>query len=330
MWFGGGTKVLADELVGLCRQWLMGNWRDPREYPAIGCHRDLQEVLHELRVNWREELAQLQARLDVQPPVSEEQFEELQAQLRARETERAEMLEKITQADERAATSEAKRLYLEKESQVWELTKQTLTEGCWDLNVVDGNPDHPSNTIRWSDQFRALIGYDRKEFPDGWDSYFAISQPKDQKKVMQAFAEMMADPTGQSVYIVEYRMRHKTRGDLWFRERGRCLRSPEGVLLRVTGATREITDEKTAEAMREREHTSIQNTYAEISQVAGVIKGIAEQTNLLALNAAIEAARAGEQGRGFAVVADEVRNLAKRTQDSVLQIQTMLLQRDQA
>ncbi len=69
---------------------------------------------------------------------------------------------------------------------------------------------------------------------------------------------------------------------------------------------------------------SLNGKTANIGQILEVITSISQQTNLLALNAAIEAARAGEAGRGFAVVADEVRNLAHRTQDSAQQVQKMI------
>ncbi len=97
----------------------------------------------------------------------------------------------------------------------------------------------------------------------------------------------------------------------------------EGKLVvdRIIDAITELANEveESSRVIRELEQES-----ENIGSVLDVIKGIAEQTNLLALNAAIEAARAGEQGRGFAVVADEVRTLAGRTQQSTREIEEMI------
>ncbi|WP_438465090.1 methyl-accepting chemotaxis protein [Marinomonas sp. PE14-40] len=92
----------------------------------------------------------------------------------------------------------------------------------------------------------------------------------------------------------------------------------------VSGALKTINDLVTEVTEVETLISGLHSTASNITQVIDVIKGIAEQTNLLALNAAIEAARAGEQGRGFAVVADEVRTLAQRTQDSTIEIEDII------
>jgi PAS domain S-box-containing protein len=321
MWFSNADTKRATELSALIGALLGGQPVDLGAITVLSKQPQLRQAFEQLRQYLTRCKSTQAAQIE---RGSAEQVTVLGFQLEQSNGEQFRLQQLLTDAEQRLASQQARLVEWEQEHQVWELTRQNLTEGCWELLVINGDPEHPQSQMRWTDQFLALLGYSRQELPDGWDSYNRIAHPDDIKHVMRNFDELMRSRDSHLAYVVEYRMRHKIRGDIWFRERGRCLRNEQGVLQRVIGAVRDISDEKQAEAARDRELAAIQATYEQIAQVVGVIKAIAEQTNLLALNAAIEAARAGDVGRGFSVVADEVKNLARRTRDATHEIQEML------
>ncbi|UWZ99692.1 methyl-accepting chemotaxis protein [Vibrio splendidus] len=142
---------------------------------------------------------------------------------------------------------------------------------------------------------------------------FSSNQQKESEVVAAAVHEMQATSVAVSGNALEAASASNTAN--------REVESADKTLgLTVSSIERLAYDIENASGVVHELDSDVKN----IASILGVIRGIAEQTNLLALNAAIEAARAGEQGRGFAVVADEVRALASKTQDSTGEIQSMI------
>ncbi|HCM0973159.1 TPA: methyl-accepting chemotaxis protein [Vibrio parahaemolyticus] len=140
-----------------------------------------------------------------------------------------------------------------------------------------------------------------------------VSQQRDSEAVAAAVHEMQVTSRNASESANEAAVASQTANDE--------LSNTNVILEQTVGSIRDLAGE-----IESASHVinTLDNDVSDIASVLDVIRGIAEQTNLLALNAAIEAARAGEQGRGFAVVADEVRSLASRTQQSTGEIQAMI------
>ena len=206
----------------------------------------------------------------------------------------------------------------------FDLGREMLQEGLWDMEVVAGDPVNPKNAFWWSQQFRRLVGYETEaEFPDVLESWASKLHPDDADRVVGAFTAHLTDRTGRTPYDIEYRLRCKDGSFRWFRARGQTKRAPDGTPLRVVGALADISLQKHEEENQRAQienNIFMDNSLKTIGDIVGSIQKVAHQTNLLALNASVEAARAGTAGRGFAVVADEMRVLAHQVQSATAQI----------
>jgi len=206
----------------------------------------------------------------------------------------------------------------------FDLSREMLNDGLWDLDIIGGNPLNPDNVFWWSPQFRKLLGFETiEDFPDVMDSWALRLHPDDKQAALDAFVSHLMDFSGKTGFDIEYRLKLRSGEYRWFQARGQTKRAPDGTPLRAVGALIDIQGRKDRALHEEseiRRNIQTAETAKEIAELVFENGNIAAQIKLISLNASIEAARAGMHGRGFSVIASAIRGLAERTADITGQI----------
>ena len=239
-----------------------------------------------------------------------------------------------------------------------------MLEGSWSMDLTQYAIDDPNSPMVFSQQFKKILGYSGPDFPDIMSSWITKMHPDDVQMASEAMGQQMSDPTGKTVFDMEYRMLHKSGEYIWVRASSMVVWSADKTTpLMAAGTILDISEQKkNSLRFREEMAPNIESLRTGISEIAKTvdlatrqmqemaesqadvsesarrieesvdesmniitsIQSIANQTNLLSLNASIEAARAGEAGKGFAVVATEVQKLSASTKETTNDIGRIL------